>query len=684
MLNKKHKKSAINFSFNKDGKLEPEPSDQEIDQLLDLAKDKKFESGIYNYCDRWCEKCLDTEKCYMYAQEQLRKKNLTPNPSPSQGEGNKDDDFMSEVMYSLKTTEKLIKTVMKHDGFNPDEIDKNIEENAWDKDARKRYDNVECLKLINDYSGEAHKFLEKYFTSQEQYKQQFNLELNQDDIKNEIEIINWYHTFLPTKVWRCLYEREDWQREQDEELKEMIKEGLERYFALVEKCFNKSRQALSGLAQKRQDYSETAADLLNKLNLAEISFRQEFDLPQGYNIMPPEFNNEQIAIMEKFSQNPEQGLEMALLYLTAHPDDKIINGVIGDMFINLGEFSKAIKYLETAARLNPNEHITHFLWGVALAKTGRFNQGLAKLQRAQALQPDDLEIKRNIGWVTAMRGRYKDDKQEIEQGRNILKEVVEQEPENVVAMTDLGQSYLMAHNFDAAFEWMDQAIKIEPDNDFVKMIHQDVIEMREQYKNDKGFQEFIAKQKAVKAYSGPPASPAHFDSARRELQRGEPAKDDDEMDEQVAKQFEIEGFINKLNSGNLSKEEMAKVMKKLEATGMVGQVTAITDPSSMDAKVATEYIEYHQKVPNVEEKKTETEIKKLIDKLFNSKLDLEEQKKIILILAHQGTEQSLAALEKFQQQSKGEMVTWLKMAIDECRAFLQSDKDGPGMFFSKV
>ncbi len=659
MSNKKHKKSAINFSFNKDGKLEPEPSDQEVDQLLNLAKDKKFESGIYNYCDRWCEKCPDTEKCYLYAQEQMQK--------PKREQIKKDkDNFMSEAMYSLKTTEKLIKTVMKRDGFNPDEIDENIEENAWDKDAHKRYDNVECLKLINDYSDEAHKFLEKYFTSQEQYKQQFNLELNQDDIKNEIETINWYHTFLPTKVWRCLYERESIDKEEDKELKEMAKEGLERYFALVEKCFNKSRQALSGLAQKRQDYGETAADLLNKLNLAEISFRQEFDLPQGYNVMPPSFNNEQIAIMEKFSQNPEQGLEMALLYLAAHPDDKIINGVIGDMFINLGEFSKAIKYLETAAKLNPNEHITHFLWGVALAKTGRFNKGLAKLQRAQELQPKDLEIKRNTGWVTAMRGRYKDDKQEIEKGRNILKEVVEQEPENVVAMTDLGQSYLMAHNFDAAFEWMDQAIKIEPDNDFVKMIHQDVIEMREQYKNDKGFQEFIAKQKVVKAYSGPPA------------------KDDDEMDEQVAKQFEIEGLINELNSGNLSKEEMARVMKKLEATGMVGQITAITDPNSADAKVATEYIEYHQKVPNVEEKKTAVEIEKLIDKLFNSKLDLEEQKKIILILAHQGTEQALVALEKFQQQSKGEMVTWLKMAIDECRAFLAAGKDGPGMFFSKV
>jgi predicted protein tyrosine phosphatase len=31
--------------------------------LLKLASDPKFIPGIYNYCDRWCERCPFTSRC---------------------------------------------------------------------------------------------------------------------------------------------------------------------------------------------------------------------------------------------------------------------------------------------------------------------------------------------------------------------------------------------------------------------------------------------------------------------------------------------------------------------------------------------------------------------------------------------------------------------------------------------
>ncbi len=33
----------------------------------ELARDPKFISGIYNYCDRWCERCAFTDRCLNYA-----------------------------------------------------------------------------------------------------------------------------------------------------------------------------------------------------------------------------------------------------------------------------------------------------------------------------------------------------------------------------------------------------------------------------------------------------------------------------------------------------------------------------------------------------------------------------------------------------------------------------------------
>jgi hypothetical protein len=37
------------------------------DRMDDLARDPRFIPGIYNYCDRWCERCAFTARCMNYA-----------------------------------------------------------------------------------------------------------------------------------------------------------------------------------------------------------------------------------------------------------------------------------------------------------------------------------------------------------------------------------------------------------------------------------------------------------------------------------------------------------------------------------------------------------------------------------------------------------------------------------------
>ena len=33
------------------------------EEMLRNAEDPKYISGIYNYCDRWCERCRFTSRC---------------------------------------------------------------------------------------------------------------------------------------------------------------------------------------------------------------------------------------------------------------------------------------------------------------------------------------------------------------------------------------------------------------------------------------------------------------------------------------------------------------------------------------------------------------------------------------------------------------------------------------------
>ncbi|MBW2259153.1 MAG: hypothetical protein JRF18_01685, partial [Deltaproteobacteria bacterium] len=37
------------------------------EDLLKFAEDDQYISGIYNYCDRWCERCPFTARCMNFA-----------------------------------------------------------------------------------------------------------------------------------------------------------------------------------------------------------------------------------------------------------------------------------------------------------------------------------------------------------------------------------------------------------------------------------------------------------------------------------------------------------------------------------------------------------------------------------------------------------------------------------------
>jgi len=42
----------------------------EFDDHIELPEGD-FIPGIYNYCNRWCERCLYTEKCRLFADEKI-------------------------------------------------------------------------------------------------------------------------------------------------------------------------------------------------------------------------------------------------------------------------------------------------------------------------------------------------------------------------------------------------------------------------------------------------------------------------------------------------------------------------------------------------------------------------------------------------------------------------------------
>ena len=50
----------------------------ELDELDEMMDDPRLISGIYNYCDRWCERCAFVERCAVGIEELERWKRDTP------------------------------------------------------------------------------------------------------------------------------------------------------------------------------------------------------------------------------------------------------------------------------------------------------------------------------------------------------------------------------------------------------------------------------------------------------------------------------------------------------------------------------------------------------------------------------------------------------------------------------
>ena len=52
---------------------------------------------------------------------------------------------------------------------------------------------------------------------------------------------------------------------------------------------------------------------------------------------------------------------------------------------------------------------------------------------------------------------------------------------------------------------------------------------------------------------------------------------------------------------------------------------------------------------------------------------MEDKKKILMLLAHQGVYESYKILKKYNQNPVAELTFWAKMALDECRTFARQN-----------
>jgi len=147
--------------------------------------------------------------------------------------------------------------------------------------------------------------------------------------------------------------------------------------------------------------------------------------------------------------------------------------------------------------------------------------------------------------------------------------------------------------------------------------------------------------------------------------------------------FSEEELIKKLDRGFEGEDDLNEILEAMKEKGMKGGLIGFDDDSA-DSAVSREYVDYHKKL--LSDKPSKRELKAAIKMLSRKSLSNEETKLAIITLAHSNKIEALRALEKFEKKiNKGELKTWVKIAIQECKMFIEAElSDEPKIKLTNV
>ena len=165
--------------------------------LTELANNPDLISGIYNYCDRWCERCPLTSRCLVYATEQ--EDEYSPENRDIHNEA-----FWKTLASIFQETRDMIDEWAREAGVDLTEPTPEDEVRAQRK--RQLVDNHPLAKLGKSYANATSDWFRQLD------------EPTGADAEDAREVIQWYQYQIAVKTMRALSGRREELEEEDSEL----------------------------------------------------------------------------------------------------------------------------------------------------------------------------------------------------------------------------------------------------------------------------------------------------------------------------------------------------------------------------------------------------------------------------------------------------------------------------------
>ena len=257
--------------------------------LIELANNPDFISAIYNYCDRWCERCPFTSRCLLYATE---KEDEDDDPA---SRDIRNAAFWNKLASIFEQTREMITMWAEENGVDLQAVDADaaIEEHHNElKDAR----NDQLALAAENYAWEVKKWFEEELVMQTSDDSGASATETGDEdgsIEDATEVIRWYQFQIAAKTVRALMSRGDEEDEANEGVSTRQSDGSAKV-ALI--AADRSISAWRLMQLSFPDKADSIVPLLVALERLRQSTEQAF--PNARNFIRPGFDEVSDALIQ--------------------------------------------------------------------------------------------------------------------------------------------------------------------------------------------------------------------------------------------------------------------------------------------------------------------------------------------------------------------------------------------------
>lgn len=174
-----------------------------------LNEPNNFISGIYNYCDGWCERCSYIDRCLNYS-------SLDEYDFNNEDDEGTLDNTLDSVFEIFSDISAFLKEEAEKSGIDlNEEIDMSDYENAKEKAnshplTKKTY---KYFQLVNDWFKSRKEIVtqqtDEFIKFTELGLDEEKIQSNVNEFQDAIEVIQWYYTLIRVKVIRALHTKFD-------------------------------------------------------------------------------------------------------------------------------------------------------------------------------------------------------------------------------------------------------------------------------------------------------------------------------------------------------------------------------------------------------------------------------------------------------------------------------------------